>query len=1385
MDGDIGFRESSVSQPPPKPPPPTTPRAYRKFTVLSGWQDSGLVQNIQTYCTKKIETLGKEKPVLLESLQGRLSAPVGPARASVSAGITEDIVKAFTTTQDGSTPAKLEQDDALAFEAEVSALLPPDDHPALHEALGELFTDLMTCNQNQADISEKLKKNEISPDQAVRQFKALSEKSRLQRQGVVKLLDDYTSQLVETGKVTDGAKTLIGMFKGLENALFSESADNSHECFQGFQDELNAQTTRFQHAPQSQSKGERLELFKEAVYMKEHVVQLRETEMTSAFGTLGKGERKKITKQLDAALKSQKVFTGVKRTLQEFYEALFHRKKQKALAIHHKYETLQKAVDTYFANLKFTDDELASDDFRQISIEAHLPRRKDLLTNPDQIREGALKRAEGEVLRAKVRRRQEFMKSYMKSYVGSKALGGLDSIDLASKKINPLELQALIKEPSARNIKKLQEQLELPEWNKAIEIYLEFTLLDESKTRQELTEALSGSQLEEIEKFEAQADEALARFQKTAQDTQKAAYDHPDLGNSKGDELHAGLRELIPIEKAQWQEAQEKAKAAIQSEVVAPIVDAYVELTQSLSGTQMPTTPKEIAEVYKQAGKDLSQARDDYLNNRELWAKPIDRTIKTEVGSEESGVLSSLQGKKMETRVYMKGANQGYTSGSFRGRDKDKGRIQSNFMEMRITHKVDGKPVEGSQDPLLKVSHELDTHATTCEFFLDGENNRSEARQAATEQQTLEVLTHKAVKKWEDLPPEERAEGSPGTSVTNPLMVETTFVGLLTPDAIRSWLFDNKELRELLPKVSHESLDPSKNERRMMNEALAAFRKWSYENRNVDESMALRKPFTFQDVEGNERTIIFHVQKTSEPGKPSQNYLVFEMQLKKAGSEDVQQVFVRFDNAYYNVGCNNIAKMVVDSGDEGRTKSHYRTLLSAAKHGLKSSFIRRKAASRTHAKEEDLEKIPAALEKASPLPKKNTCLQLQHHINASAFSKHEARYQRKMEVVEARCEDLRQKIGASQDPTPDQEEVADIERRKRELSQLREELLEVESEGKSTHKAFANWQTKRNELAALLDGLSQKEDLSPDLKAYVETVRYQEDLRDIFDEVSDQIKFQHYYDKQYIEQNMYSFPSSLVALSMQLNERPGTGCRSAKDRTGLQRTEIATKWLMKERMGRFPNFREMEKREDTFRMREAVTLNGGQIDDVPLKNGPVGQNLGGKAGETQKKYTRSGKIVVNAYQNALEQGVKNLFTFTLPSALPNVYKLMSEKDRKLLEGLGVKFDPKTGYIQEGNFYQAKVKKTGDTHEILIRPTHKNALITITASKEGCKVHYENFHLKKIMENPTIGALQGLRKQDQFEVLRTCDEDKLKDLEQGASGSLKMMIQTEKRRRKKG
>lgn len=203
----------------------------------------------------------------------------------------------------------------------------------------------------------------------------------------------------------------------------------------------------------------------------------------------------------------------------------------------------------------------------------------------------------------------------------------------------------------------------------------------------------------------------------------------------------------------------------------------------------------------------------------------------------------------------------------------------------------------------------------------------------------------------------------------------------------------------------------------------------------------------------------------------------------------------------------------------------------------------------------------------------------------------------------------------------------------RNFHQVHSKFTKAERDG-----AFSAWQACQNELAKELD-IAKKHN-NPSIKEYAELTQRAFDIRSLQNEISDQFEFKEYLTPEGMYQNAYSMSSAVVALDALLKKPVWTACRSGKDRTSLQRIEIATRAAMRKIRGRMLSFREMEKDPLTYYVRQEIMLNSGHIDELAYRNiGAPGLNLSGAYGQYLKRFLPTGEVVNASFEQIVTGGV--------------------------------------------------------------------------------------------------------------------------------------------------
>ncbi len=203
-------------------------------------------------------------------------------------------------------------------------------------------------------------------------------------------------------------------------------------------------------------------------------------------------------------------------------------------------------------------------------------------------------------------------------------------------------------------------------------------------------------------------------------------------------------------------------------------------------------------------------------------------------------------------------------------------------------------------------------------------------------------------------------------------------------------------------------------------------------------------------------------------------------------------------------------------------------------------------------------------------------------------------------------------------------------------------LAYLRSERSSTPSTIAlkEWIAAKDRYAALLVE-AQKLNEGSDYLALMHRVF---DIECLTEEIEDQMEFKDYLTKEGINRNAYSLPSALMCLSSLIGNAAWTGCRSGKDRTSLQRMEIAVRLGMRLSRGRYLHYREMEEDPNTYRMREEAALNTGHYDQLAMRNiGSQGLNLRGLCSPFVKRTLQNGKIIPHKTAEVSLKGVYKAF----------------------------------------------------------------------------------------------------------------------------------------------
>lgn len=978
-------------------------------------------------------------------------------------------------------------------------------------------------------------------------------------------------------------------------------------------------------------------------------------------------------------------------------------------------------ADRYYTDLNFSDDEVR--EFRDMSLEAYRPTRGHLTMFVDDICAGASHLATS--------KRRELKQDLITSYVeevhkeAAEALSPQDKKKLFVCIDKRLHLQAEIERikgiPNADSterqsrIQRLEHTLaenereidrvinqrsglfavDKPKLMDLIASY-ERLILDKPPGSWDAMRADIATRSVKLKanlaEYDAK-DTAIRTFETDVLSVRVKALFHPDLGNGN-------LREPLSMDAKTWKKQQELAKKAIDG-LFDRLKASCADMMTASSVVPTVTSPEIAATV-------LTNARNDVLGDRMRWDRPIVRSFDIPVGP-----AAVARGHTTSSQVThtMTCPNQGYPSSSFRGRAVGPDLpdcVQANLQRVEVA--CDGQNL-GSYT----------SSATNVEFFQTNDALRAEA----TLQQTGEILLGKIDKKLQ-------ADPTAGRHRNNPVVVDVSTTLLLSPDTLRSWIYENPELRNWLKKKGH-GIDESLLERRILEESLAA---WLAFDRDAGpKGVSVGKEFVFHDKDGNERKLRVELNDRGEK--------VFAL-IDKNPDGTPKVTYVQFDISCYNAGCNKFTKNMTNAMGGRGLESLARTGIGVVQAlGLDKAVIG--AATRPYTGEpgQRLEDTMNARAFAKDTRRYNAKMvkmaaERQNQVDslfdqaarlAGAHMPEVNEHYQRIDELKAELADAERKLAIAANPADKFRLEAAVRSLKHEIEETRgwaqsilgwtqsplddagmrqvanslppdkkQKLLAIANELKMLHEiegmvgttesgtgmrqlrnthleaerayytaknnnepadvlarldtarktAFANWQTERQTLSMKFVNELKRTDLSPEARTHLESLQHQEDLVDMYNEVSDLLEFKEHRTGEGMRQNMYTLASSLVLLGIELDADPHTGCRSGKDRTSLQRMEIGTRLLLKNQYGRHLSYRELEQAPQTFRTREHMMLHSGHIDELARLNiGSSGLNLSGGYGQYLKNFGNGGQVYPSWYENVILYGAKNVFAMRL------------------------------------------------------------------------------------------------------------------------------------------
>jgi hypothetical protein len=801
--------------------PIPTPAELRKEEPSR--KKSGGVRRTKSAPAELTQTHEKSKEVLRRSAETRPTSPTLPRKAKHTAPASAKKLKSLTESLGKPASTLLQpgkSSDIRSKQRELLEELEKYNYVPKHNELSELQNEVVailginrttsvisrqiqaaqSINFELSELAETYRKEKSTARPArlsalCNQYVELAKKleTALQIKALEKVFQNIRSE--KTGELTDGAKLLVDTFKGLKLKILLDTAAQVGEAtkkeFNELSERLSQETPKAATAAPFLTQEQRLKIYGNVVYMKERLEGVKAKELSK----LQKLEKKveHIAKKILVA--DQSKLTKLYQEREGAEKALKDVRKEFGETIE-RYQTLSSRLDSYYEQFEFTDDELASPEFRALTLEAFRPTRSHLAMFADDLLQGA-----------------------QNVYVEKKN-----------------ELEAT-----------LQLELAHLEVSDTVQALRDASFIDWREIKNELQKSDKPELVafaNKIEEFEKKC----THFEKVLDELGKKIEDDPRLGNKNREEK-------LPLEKDDWKVCMKGADKAI-GELAEALKTEYI----VFSGAKE-----------KDASKAITAARDALINSRERWSEPIDCMVRLPVGS-----LPSHSDKEfLEFMHFMSCPNKGRASSAFRGREDSEDAIQPNWWNVQL----------GDGDLFSRSS-------TSVEFFSKDEKERK----AASKRQVLEVISEKALKK---------AEKAAASSLEKPLLVPITEVSLFAPDALRGLIAGSDDLTHLVKAKTDVVVDPSLWERRLLQENQEAW--MAFDTGATWES---GKTFLFTDGTGLQREVTTRVNENGDA--------VYEIEYKN-GPDEGKKIYVQFDVAYYNAGCNHFTKLMTEAASKEQT----------------------------------------------------------------------------------------------------------------------------------------------------------------------------------------------------------------------------------------------------------------------------------------------------------------------------------------------------------------------------------------------------------------------------------------------------------------------------------
>ncbi len=241
--------------------------------------------------------------------------------------------------------------------------------------------------------------------------------------------------------------------------------------------------------------------------------------------------------------------------------------------------------------------------------------------------------------------------------------------------------------------------------------------------------------------------------------------------------------------------------------------------------------------------------------------------------------------------------------------------------------------------------------------------------------------------------------------------------------------------------------------------------------------------------------------------------------------------------------------------------------------------------------------------------------------NNRSFAKLEADVGQRLGQLDAQYTQQVASLELTQVDSTQTEQLAELEVLRGVKSELRKKVSKKtrrRRNTKSSRKEFAKFQAAANTYAKKLNALKARDDLSDDMKAAIALMEERSNLEDLFLDTEELFKSGMSRDVTEMDNNRSALATRIILLgSMMEGREVHFGCRSGKDRTGLVDIEAKLLLTLTEILGRVPSYREMERLPGILELRDKVTLESGNVDDIVRANlgSAIGINTGGCASD--------------------------------------------------------------------------------------------------------------------------------------------------------------------------